>query len=182
MIYHNYNGLTLHIFVIGFAAAADALSWDAWRNRGSNWLTKGLAKWQYGMPVILICTATVVTYALSGLAKVWSELAWDWAQGTAMRSQVASDSIRKIMLGGEAEPLFGWLFNHTWIFMGMGVMTYLLELGAPLALLHRKIAYGWVSLTLGMHWGIYFIMGIDFPYQLSGFVFLSFYRLKTFYG
>lgn len=173
MIYHNYNGLVLHILVIGFTAAADALSVDTWRRRAVQ------PHWQYGWPVLLICAATTVTYLLSGLAKVMGELAWEWVDGSAMRSQVAVDTIRKVLLGGgEPTLLFEWLYAHTWLFLVFGLMTMVVELGAPLALLHRKIGYGWVFLAWGMHWGILFIMGIEFPYQLTGVIFLSFLPIE----
>ncbi len=173
MIYHNYNGLVLHIVVIGFTAAADALSVDTRRR------PMPTPHWQYGWPVMLIGAATVVTYLLSGLAKVMGDLAWEWVDGSAMRSQVAVDTLRKVMLGGgEPTLLFEWLYPYTSLFLVFGLMTMVVELGAPLALLHRKIGYGWVLLTWGMHWGILFIMGIEFPYQLTGAVFLTFLPIE----
>lgn len=177
MIYHNYNGLVLHIFVIGFTAAANALSIDAWR-RNFNWRDKGIPNWQYGWAVKLISAATVATYVLSGLAKIYGELAWAWVNGSAMRSQVAVDALRKEMLGGAANPFFEWLYPHTELFLIMGISTMILELGAPLALFHKKIGIVWALLTCSMHWGIYFIMGIDFPYHTTGFIFLSFFAIE----
>lgn len=178
MIYHNYNGLVLHIFIIGAVAAADAISLDRWlKNRKNPTLRIG-QHWQYGWPVKLICTATVVTYVLSGLAKIFGDLAWDWISGDAMRSQVAVDAIRKEMLGSSATPLFEWLYPHTELFLMMGISTMVLELGAPLALLNRKVGIVWAFLTCSMHWGIYFIMDIDFPYHQTGVIFLSFFALE----
>ncbi len=178
MIYHNYIATVLHVLIIGVTASADAISYDAWRQKGRNWREKGIAGWQYGWGVKLICTATVATYVLSGLAKVFGELAWAWVDGSAMRSQVAVDALRKEMLGGAANPWFEWLYPHTELFLIMGIGTMILELGAPAALLHRKIAAIWALLTLSMHWGIYFIMGIDFPYHTYGFIFLSFFAVE----
>lgn len=178
MIYHNYIATVLHILVIGVAASADAISYDAWRQKGRSWREKGTASWQYGWGVKLICTATVATYVLSGLAKVFGELAWAWVDGSAMRSQVAVDALRKEMLGGAANPWFEWFYPHTELFLIMGVGTMILELGAPAALLHRKIALVWAVLTFSMHWGIYFIMGIDFPYHTTGLIFLSFFAIE----
>ncbi|MGB5820172.1 MAG: DCC1-like thiol-disulfide oxidoreductase family protein [Saonia sp.] len=126
----------------------------------------------------MICAATVCTYFLSGIAKLAGDLAVEWASGSAMRSQVAVDAIRKEMLGAEAAPLFNLLFEHTWLFLGMGILTFVLELGAPLALVKRKWGMVWAVLTWMMHWGIFFIMGITFRYQMSGFMFLSFFNLE----
>ncbi len=178
MIYHNYNGLVMHVMVIGFTAAADTLSIDAWRQKGTKWLEEVKPDWQYGWPILLICTLTVITYVLAGFAKIYGDLAWDWMSGEAMRSQVAVDAIRKNLFGSQASPLFEWIYPHTSLFLMMGIMTMILELGAPLALLNQKIGYIWALLTCSMHWGIYFIMGIHFPYQMGGFIFLAFFPLE----
>ncbi|MEM6264593.1 MAG: DCC1-like thiol-disulfide oxidoreductase family protein [Bacteroidota bacterium] len=179
MIYHNYNGLVLHILVIGFTAAGQAISLDRVREVGTTWWKSQSKHWQYGWPVVLICAATVITYFLSGFAKLQGDLAWAWASGESMRAQIAVDAIRKEMFATPAEPLFEWLYPQKWLFLGMGILTFVLELGAPLALLNRKIAYVWVALTLMMHWGIFFLMGITFPYHLTGLVFLSFLPVEN---
>jgi hypothetical protein len=175
MIYHNYNSLVLTVFVIGWAAAADALSLDRLNRRAQ---ATPSAHWRYGWPVKLICAATVAAYFLSGLAKVMGDLAWAWIDGSAMRSQIAVDALRKEMLGSSATPLFEWLYPHTWLFFLMGFGALILEIGAPFALLNKRLAWIWAVLTLSMHWGIYLIMGIDFPYHTTGLIFLSFFELE----
>lgn len=177
MIYHNRIALVLHVFVIGMVQAADALSWDAWQKAKAK-ATAVKEHWQYGWPIKLICTATVLTYFLSGIAKVSGELGWDWITGEAMRSQVAIDALRKVLLGGSTEPLFEWLYPHTEIFLLMGIGTMIIELGAPLALSGKRIGIAWVVVSWLLHWGIFFIMGIRFRYQMSGVIFLSFFDLE----
>ncbi|GAA4271572.1 DCC1-like thiol-disulfide oxidoreductase family protein [Aquimarina gracilis] len=177
MIYHNRNALILHVLIIGFVASADAWSWDAWR-KSKKGISNPKTHWQYGWPIQLICAATVGAYFLSGVAKLAGELAWEWVTGTAMRSQVAVDAIRKEMLGSEAAPLFEILFEHTWLFLGMGILTFVLELGAPIALFKRKWGMIWAVLTWMMHWGIFFIMGISFRYQMTGLIFLAFFDVE----
>ncbi len=177
MIYHNRNALILHIMIIGIVASADAWSWDAWK-KAKKGIKPQKTDWQYGWPIQLICAATVGAYFLSGVAKLAGELAWEWVNGTAMRSQVAVDAIRKEMLGSEAAPLFEALFEHTWLFLGMGILTFVLELGAPLALLKRKYGMIWAVSTWMMHWGIFFIMGISFRYQMTGLIFLAFFDIE----
>lgn len=176
MIYHSRNILVLHIIVIGFTAAADALAWrsvKAQPSRGKHW--------QYGWPVMLLSLTTVIAYFLAGLAKVYSELSWSWITGQSMRSQVAVDAIRKNMLGSSGSALFEWLYAHTELFLVMGILAFVIELGAPLALINRKVSMAWALLACSMHWGIYFIMDITFHYQLIGFVFLSFFPLEQFW-
>ena len=173
MIYHNRIALLLQVLVIGFAASADALSLDALqRNKNTK------PHWGYGWPIRLICAATVVTYFLAGTAKLTGDLAVEWATGEAMRSQVAVDAIRKVMLGAPAPELFETLYPHTWIFFVAGVLTLVLEIGAPLALLKKRYGTIWVILTWMMHWGIFFIMGISFRHQMSGIIFLPFFETE----
>jgi predicted DCC family thiol-disulfide oxidoreductase YuxK len=179
MIYHNSNALVLHVFIIGFVPAAKAISIDALQNKSYNWRKKIAPNWMYGWPVRLICTATVGTYILSGLAKIWGDLGWSWMTGSAMRSQIAVDAMRKELLV-ESSPsvLFEWLYGHTELFMILGIGTMILEAGAFMALLNRRIAIVWALLTCSMHWGIYFLMGIKFPYHTTGIIFLSFFAIE----
>ncbi|MEW7292147.1 DCC1-like thiol-disulfide oxidoreductase family protein [Aquimarina sp. 2304DJ70-9] len=177
MIYHNRNALIIHIIILGLVASADAWSWDATKKPKTSYKLPN-AHWQYGWPIQLICAVTVGSYVLAGIAKLSGDLAWEWATGSAMRSQVAVDAIRKEMLGSEAAPLFDFLFEHTWLFLGMGILTFVLELGAPLALVKRRWGMIWATLTWMMHWGIFFIMGISFRYQMTGLIFLSFFDFE----
>ena len=173
MIYHNRNALVLHLLILGFVASADACSLDAWHRKRKNFAAK-TASWRYGWPVMLISAVTVGSYLLSGIAKVAGDLAWEWANGSAMRSQIAVDALRKSVLGAETAPLFDLIYEYTWLFLGMGILTFFLELGAPLALLCKPWGKLWALLTFGMHWGIFLIMGITFRYQMTGLIFLSF--------
>lgn len=174
MIYHDLHALALQVLVIGFTASAGAFAIDAGRKG-----REAIAHWRYGWPVKLICSATVLTYFLAGVAKVNSDLGWSWAGGEALRLQVAADTLRKEVLGGgTATPLFEWMYEHSWMFLIMGVATLVLELGAPLALAHRRLGMGWALLTWLMHWGIFFVMDITFRFQLSGLIFLPFFELE----
>jgi predicted DCC family thiol-disulfide oxidoreductase YuxK len=169
MIYHNYIALVLHVMVIGFTAAADAFSLDALKKK-----TAELTGWQYGWPVKLICMATAITYFISGMAKILGDLAWDWVSGNAMRSQVATDTLRKNVMGETTSPMFDWLYAHTWIFLVMGILSMIVELAAPFIIGNKKVSKAWVILALMMHWGIFFIMGIRFYHQMTGIIFLPF--------
>ena len=175
MIYHNRNILVLHIVILGLVASADAWSLDAWKKKRDTHVAS-TDSWQYGWPIMLICAVTVSSYLLSGIAKVAGDLSWEWANGSAMRSQIAVDALRKSVLGAETAPLFDIIYEHTWLFLSMGILTFIIELGAPIALLKRPWGKYWAVLALGMHWGIFFIMGIRFRYQMSGLMFLSFFE------
>jgi predicted DCC family thiol-disulfide oxidoreductase YuxK len=173
MIYHDNIAVVLHVLVIALAPAADAYSLDS-RKRGSE---VGMS-WQYGWPIRLLCAATLATYFLSGLAKVYGDLAWAWVDGSAMRSQVAVDSLRKDMLGESATPLFEYIYPQTWLFLLMGLGTMVIELGAPFVLASRKLGKIWAILTWLLHIGIYFVMGITFRYQMTGLIFLPFFDVE----
>jgi hypothetical protein len=51
-------------------------------------------------------------------------------------------------------------------------MTLVIELGAPLALLDRRLGYVWALAAWGFHAGVVLLMNIWFPYPLFGFAFL----------
>ncbi len=172
MIYHDNIALVLHTLVIALSPAADVYSLDA-RKR-----TLPEASWQYGWAVRLLCAATALTYFVSGVAKLAGELSWSWIDGSALRSQVAVDALRKEVFGGETSSLFYWVYAHHEFFLLMGVFTMIVELGAPLAIWNRKSRMVWAVLTWGMHIGIYFLMGITFRYQMMGLIFLPFFEVE----
>ena len=51
-------------------------------------------------------------------------------------------------------------------------LTLVIELGAPLALVGRRIAYVWAITAWAFHVGVALLMNILFPYPLLGFAFL----------
>ena len=106
------------------------------------------------------------------------ELGWSWMAGAALRDQIAVDALRKELLGSSAQPLAFTLYDQIWLFSLAGTGTLLLELGAPFALFHKTLSTLWVFGAFSMHWGILLVMGIEFRYQLSGLVFLSFFEIE----
>lgn len=98
--------------------------------------------------------------------------------GAALRDQIAVDALRKELLGSSAQPLAFTLYDQIWLFSLAGTGTLLLELGAPFALFHKRLSTLWVFGAFSMHWGILLVMGIEFRYQLSGLVFLSFFEIE----
>ena len=188
MVYHSHNIVVLHCLVLGFTRSADTLSLDSVINKTfqhkfiSLFFCSRVAgtdqAWQYGWPIKLINSLTVTTYMIAGIAKIMGPLGLYWALGESVRSQIAVDAIRKEFISTGAETLAFLLYNKAYIFTAMGISTLILELGAPLALLKRRIGYIWAILTYSLHWGIYMIMGITFRYQLLGIIFLPFFELE----
>jgi hypothetical protein len=94
--------------------------------------------------------------------------------GESLRTQVAYDGLRKELLDEGGSPLAFLLYPHLWAFTVLGLGSLVLELGAPVALLSRRLGYGWICCVFGLHWGIYAIMGITFWYPMLGLAFLPF--------
>ncbi|MCU0227903.1 MAG: hypothetical protein MUF01_09725 [Bryobacterales bacterium] len=182
MIYHSDNAMVLHALILGFLPAADAWSMDAWlkaRRLGSRILqAPPLCHWRYGWAIQLVSAGTAISYFLAGVAKLMGDLGWNWISGDSLRSQVAVDTIRKALLGESTPELAFALYEHVWLFTLIGVASMVVELGAPLALLNRRVGMLWALNAFAMHWGILFIMGITFRYQLAGLIFLSFFPVE----
>lgn len=182
MIYHNDNVLVLHALILGLAPSADELSLDARRGATPVSISNPVGDWRYGWPLRLMSTVTVVTYFLAGMAKVAGPLGRSWANGDALRSQVAVDGLRKELLGKEAAPLAYALYDKLPLFGVLGLGSLLMELAAPAALFHKRLSRLWAANAFLMHWGIFFVMGIRFRYQLSGLIFASSLDLERLLG
>jgi hypothetical protein len=170
MIFHSENLAALHLALLAWSPAADALSVDARRRPAAT-----QASGRYGWVVRAMCAITVVSYVLAGVAKL--RLAGPvWLDGELLRGQVAYDNLRKIELGSVYSPVGAWLVRQGELpFRLLAWLSLLLELGAPAALLSRPLARGWVAGVFGFHLGVGALMAIAFPYQLSFVAYLSFF-------
>jgi hypothetical protein len=166
MVFHTDNLLVLHMLALGATpAAADVLSVDAARRSVRRESVADDAR--YGWPVRLISALTVATYVLAGIAKLKLS-GLEWAEGEVLRSTIAHDAVRKAAVGSIYSPLGAWLVQHGWPFPIFGAFTFVVELGAPLALLGGRWALAWAALALSFHIGVLATMAIAFPYPLSG--------------
>jgi hypothetical protein len=174
MLFHTDNLLVLHVAVLALAPAADAWSVDAWRRRAADPPLEGEA---YGWPLRLMAAITALTYLVAGIAKL--ELGGlAWADGVQLREQVAIDNVRKALLGSAMSPLAGPMLHHAWAFSLMAIAALVIELGAPLALLHRRLAAAWAIAAWGFHAGVVLLMAILFPYPLLGLACAPMFRLE----
>lgn len=172
MIYHHENNLLLHTAVLGAAPSADALSLDAALRDGT--LTPHRVSWMYGLTPTVMNAAATATYLIAGIAKLRGPAGLQWADGAGMRQQVAADAVRKDNFGSTSAPLGRLLYPHRPAWTAMAVGSLAIELLAPVALLHPRAGRVVAVLAFGMHWGIYLVMNIKFPYNLSGVMFLPF--------
>ena len=176
MVFHTDNLLVLHMLALGATpAAADTLSVDAARRGVSRDSVADDAR--YGWPVRLVSALTVATYVLAGIAKLKLS-GLEWAEGEVLRSTIAHDAVRKAAVGSMYSPLGAWLVQHRWPFPIFGAFTFVVELGAPLALLGGRWALGWAALALSFHIGVLATMAIAFPYPLSGIALASLLPLE----
>jgi hypothetical protein len=171
MVYHSENLLVWHAIVLAASPSADALSLDAGRRK------KRMAS-HYGWPIKLMVAVALAVYFLAGIAKLTGELGLDWAHGEELKKQVATDAIRKFALGSrDAEPpVLGW--ESTWVYTAIGVVTLVVEVGAPAAMIHPRLGMVWAASAWLMHWGVLLVMGIQFRYPLSGVALLPFFPIE----
>lgn len=157
-VFHTENLLVLHLLVL---AAASLLEPDRAGSDPSGW------------PLRLMMVLVVTAYVVAGVAKL-RHGGVDWATGDVLRSHVAADNLRKLLLDDPYSPLGGWLTGLPWIWPPIGVLTLAVELGAPVALVGGRIRAAWLATAWSFHVGVFVLMAISFPYQLSGVAYLAF--------
>lgn len=168
-IFHTENLAVLFALVLATTRAADATSLDA-RRRGAVPAPDG----RYGWPLLLLRVVAVATYFIAGMAK----LRWGgpgWAGGDVLLDTVAADGMRKVVLGSLHSPFAELLLGQAWLFRGLALLTLVVEVGAPLALLGRRAALVWVLGVIGFHLGVFALMAILFPFAVTGVAFAPFF-------
>jgi hypothetical protein len=174
MIFHSDNLLVMHTLALTAGRSTDAVSVRAAVRRAP----VPAPHPRYGWPLQLMNATTAAAYLIAGIAKVAGESGWGWARGDGLRRQVAIDGLRKEVYGSHASPLAYRLYPHRRLFTAMAATSLAIELGAPLALIDRRLGRVWALGTYGMHWGILAIMGIKFRYQLTGMAFASWFDVE----
>jgi hypothetical protein len=184
MIFHTDNLLVLHVLVLAVSPAADALSWDARRRARAAQVSDTAAvraplaeHSRYGWAIRTMAVLTVITYMMAGVAKLKLS-GGAWLGGGLLRSHIAYDNLRKVELGSGVSALGVWFVKHPAVFAPLAVVTMLVELGAPLALLHRRAALVWCVAAWSFHFGVALLMSIAFVYPLVGVAYLPLFRLE----
>jgi len=166
-IFHTENLVALHLLVLAVAPAADAWSLDA-RRRG----TPVAATGDHGWPARLLSLLTVGTYAVAGWAKLRNE-GLGWVDGDVLRHHIAHDALRKELVGAAHPSLGPALLGQRWLFAPMAAASLVVELGAPLVLVVRRLRVPWAVAAWTFHVGVLALMAIAFPYPLVGVAFAS---------
>lgn len=171
MVFHTENLMVLHVLVLGGSRAADAWSFDA-RSRA-----EVPPHWRYGWPIELMCRVTVATYLIAGITKLGNS-GLGWVTSDTLRNFVAYDNLRKVELGDLYSPLGAFMVRYDWLFPPLAAVSLSVELGSPLALVHRRIAYVWCALAWSFHVGVLAVMWIVFHYPLLGLAFAPFLPME----
>lgn len=174
---HFENLMALFAIVLAFSPAADAWSLDA-RRRASGATARPVPSECYGHPLVVASWIVVATYVIAGIAKLRYG-GWGWIDGDTLRNHIASAAARLDLLGGTPAPLAEVAVRSGDLLVVASVLTMAVELGAPLALLDRRLRNAWVGATWLMHLGILATMAIGFPSPLFGVAFAPLFRLEV---
>lgn len=177
-VFHTENLMVLHLVVLALApAAADALvPHRPGRARPPPDDRPGDPR--YGWPVRLAALVVVLTYLITGLAKL-RIAGGGWIDGETLRHLVAYDNVRKGVLGDQFSPLGTALVGRAWVFGPLAALALAVELGSWTALLGGRWRTAWVAAAWSFHVGVLALMAIVFAYPLSGVAFAPFFRLEA---
>jgi len=176
--YHSSWGQLLHfehLFTIHVLILAVAPSADAWSLGRSDPAPPPSTR--YGWPIRLLCLATVVTYLLSGIAKLRFSGA-DWFDPDTLATHIGYSATRMETIGGRLPPLARPILQQQWLIGPMAVGAIAVELGAPLALTSRRARNLWVPAALLFHLGTAATMLVFFGYRGLGFAMLPLFHLE----
>ena len=175
---HFEHLFTLHLVILAIAPAADA--WAL--GQGTNG-ADALVGRRYGWPIRLMAVVTATTYVLSGLAKLrLSGLAW--FDPATLSTHIAYSATRIDVLGGPTPPLARFVVGRDWLIAPMAAAGLAVELGAPLALVGRRLRNLWVVGAIGFHAATAATMLVFFGYRGLGVALLPLFaveRLPTIY-
>lgn len=172
MIFHTENLMVLHVLVLGITRSADALSIGA-RTASAPRPPDG----GYGWPLRLLCVITVLTYAIAGVTKL-RNAGHAWVSGDILRNYVAYDNLRKIELGDTHSSLGASLVRYRGLWRPLALLSLIVELGAPLALVQKQLTRAWVAAAWLFHVGVVALMAIFFPYPVIGVAFAPFFPIE----
>jgi hypothetical protein len=173
-VIHTEHLVVIHVLILGLAPSARVWSLDATSGRAD---PTGVPPERFGWPVKAMAIVLVTGYVLAGIAKARNG-GWDWMVGDVLRNQVAYDNVRKELLGDLHSPIGGWAVRHGWLFPPIAMLTTVIELAAPVALLGGRWRTVWALSAWGFHVGIVVLMAISFPYPLSGIAYASLFACE----
>lgn len=177
MIFHTENLVVMHTLILALVPAADAWSLDARRRGFFAGPDPSDPNPRYGWGPKLMATVTALAYVLAGVAKL-RNAGWAWLDGDILLGHVGWDNLRKVELGAGHSPIGAALSAYPAVFAPLAWTSVVLELGAPVSLFGRRLAWVW---SIGMwcfHAGVVLIMAIVFAYPLSGIAFAPLFAVE----
>ena len=120
-----------------------------------------------GWSMRLAALATVATYVVAGVAKLRIG-GLDWVADGILERHIAFSAMRLEVLGGTPSPLAAPLLDLGLASAPLAVTVLVIELGAPVALVHRRAAIVWSVAAWTMHAGIAATMFVVFHWPLFG--------------
>jgi hypothetical protein len=172
MVFHSENLWVVHTLILACLPAADAWSLDARRSPAH-----AEPDPRYGWGPKLMATVAALTYVLAGAGKLRSA-GVAWMDGQVLLSHVAWDNLRKLELGAMYSPLGAALSRWPALFAPLAWLSMMFELGAPLALFGRRLAWAWAIGTWSFHLGVFALMAIVFPYPVVGIAFAPLFAVE----
>ena len=130
MVFHTENLLVLHLIALAYAGRG------CWRS-----MTPHSPRDRLRLGAQAARALTAVTYVLAGIAKL-RIAGHRWLDGEQLRNQIAVDNLRKALLGDAIAPLAHAAPRAPAWFTPFSVVTLVLELAAPIALLGGRGSAG----------------------------------------
>lgn len=124
-----------------------------------------------GWGIRLAALISAATYVVSGITKLQvSGLAW--VSDGALETHIAFTATRAEVLGATPSPIAASLIDLGITSTPLALFALTLELGAPVALVSRRLAWVWSMLMWSMHVVIAATMFIVFHWPLTGALFV----------
>jgi len=147
------------IFTFAMSRAGDALSVDAWlrRRRG---LPEPTRSGEYTWPVRTVWVFMSLIFVATGIAKLrWG--GYDWLFTPHLASTIRQ---HYLLPDGTAPawPIGLWVAQHELLCIGIALVTVIVELLFPLALIHKYFRLFFPIAMFSLQFGIGFSMGIFF--------------------
>lgn len=174
---HFENLMVLQLVVLAVSPAAEAWSLDAKRMAPERRPEPDAFSIRYGWPIAVMGLITVVTYVITGVAKLrYGGL--DWLSGETLRNHIAYSAARLDLIGGNPPVLAEIAVRWESLLTVAAFGTVLIELGAPVAMIGHRLRNVWVAAVWLMHVGIFLTMAVGFPSPLFGVAFAPFFALE----
>ena len=170
---HFEHLFTLHIMILAGAPVGDAWTLGSASRAGAG----GQPSSRYGWPIRLLAIVTALTYFLAGVAKLRLS-GTAWFDPATLANHIGYSATRMDTIGGPTPPLSRFVLQNQWLIVPLACVALAIELGAPLALLGRRLRNLWVGAALCFHAGTGATMLVFFGYRGLGVALLPLFAIE----